>query len=137
MKFSVYSFQFSASSLLSQVFCLKSRVFCLIFSVFCLFSSTYAQSVNEIFYRPMNLPVLLSGGFGELREAHFHSGIDFRTQSTTGHRVFACEDGFVSRISVSPTGYGKALYIEHPNGYTTVYAHLDAFNEKIEAYVKQ
>ena len=101
------------------------------------YSVAYSQSVNEIFHRPMTLQPLLSGGFGELREAHFHSGIDFRTQGTIGHRVFACEDGFVSRVSVSPTGYGLAVYIAHPNGYTTLYGHLDSFNEKIGQYVKQ
>ena len=98
--------------------------------------SISAQSLDAVFHRPMNIPPLLSATFGELRDGHLHSGIDYRTQGSIGHRIFACEDGFVSRISVSPSGYGKALYIDHPNGYTTVYAHLDAFSEKIEAYVK-
>ena len=109
------------------------------YSVILLFNySIYceAQTNNEIFRRPLDIPVSLSGTFGELRDNHFHSGIDYRTQSTTGHRVFACEDGYVARILVSPVGYGNALYIAHYNGYTTVYGHLDSFNPEIAAYVK-
>ncbi len=95
------------------------------------------ERVDTIFYQPLDIPVLLSATFAELRANHLHSGIDFRTQGTTGHKVYAVERGYVSRISVAPGGYGKALYITHPNGYTTVYGHLDAFNDEITAYVKQ
>jgi hypothetical protein len=104
----------------------------LLLSVF----SVRAQQVDTIFRQPLDLPVLLSATFAELRANHLHSGIDFRTQGSTGHRIYACEQGYVSRISVSPVGYGNALYITHPNGYTTVYGHLDAFNDDITAYVK-
>jgi hypothetical protein len=96
-----------------------------------------AQQVDTVFRRPLDLPVLLSATFAELRANHLHSGIDFRTQGATGHKIYACEQGYVSRISVSPVGYGKALYITHPNGYTTVYGHLNAFNDDITTYVKQ
>jgi len=116
----------------------KKKVLYLHFVLFFLtFSKTYGQKTETTFRRPLDIPVSLSGGFAELRDNHFHSGIDFRTQSTVGHKIFACEQGYVSRISVSATGYGKALYISHPNGYTTVYAHLDAFNGDIAKYVKQ
>jgi hypothetical protein len=86
---------------------------------------------------PFNFPVLLSGNFGELRSNHFHAGIDFKTQGAENKTVYAVKDGFVSRISVSPWGYGNALYINHPDGTTTVYGHLNTFNDTIAAYVKQ
>jgi len=110
------------------------------FSVIQLFSYSVicnGQKTDTIFRRPLDIPVLLSATFAELRDNHLHSGIDYRTQGVTGHKVYACEQGYVSRISVSPVGYGNALYITHPNGYTTVYGHLDAFNENITAYVKR
>ena len=113
------------------------QLFC--YSIILLFScsNVYGQKLDVDFRRPLDIPVSLSGSFGELRDNHFHSGIDYRTQGTTGHKVFACEQGYVSRISVSAFGYGKALYITHPNGYTTVYGHLDAFNTEIDEYLKQ
>lgn len=73
---------------------------------------------------PVNIPMLLSGNFGELRSNHFHMGIDIKTQGVEGLDILAVEDGYVSRIKISPYGYGKAVYIDHPNGYTTVYGHL-------------
>jgi len=85
----------------------------------------------------MDIPVSLSATFGELRANHFHSGIDLRTQGVTGHKVYAVERGYVSRISVSSGGYGNALYVTHPNGYTSVYGHLDAFSDRMSEYVKQ
>ena len=110
------------------------------FSVIQLFSYSVictGQMADTTFRRPLDIPVLLSATFAELRDNHLHSGIDYRTQGVAGHKVFACEQGYVSRISVSPTGYGNALYITHPNGYTTVYGHLDAFNDEITAYAKR
>ena len=104
------------------------------YSVIC---NVYGQKLDTIFRRPLDIPVSLSATFAELRDNHLHSGIDYRTQGVAGHKVYAGERGFVSRISVSPVGYGNALYITHPNGYTTVYGHLDAFNEAITAYVKR
>ncbi|MBU1370373.1 MAG: M23 family metallopeptidase [Bacteroidetes bacterium] len=86
---------------------------------------------------PLDIPLYLSGTFAELRSNHFHSGIDIRTQGVEGKPVFAIGDGFVSRIAVSPFGFGKALYINHPEGYTSVYAHLQRFSPEIEAWVKQ
>lgn len=81
--------------------------------------------------------MLLSGSFAELRSNHFHSGIDIKTQGTTGIPVYSVAEGYVSRIVVSPGGYGKALYINHPNGTTTVYGHLLRFSTAIEKYVKE
>lgn len=76
------------------------------------------------FSPPLDIPLTLAGNFMELRTDHFHSGIDLRTDNREGLPVKAAAEGWVSRIKVSPWGYGKALYIDHPNGYTTVYGHL-------------
>lgn len=86
---------------------------------------------------PLNIPPALSAGFGELRNNHFHSGIDFKTQQVVNKPVFAVADGYISRISVSPGGYGLALYIDHPEqGHTTVYGHLNSFSKQIAQYVE-
>ncbi len=92
---------------------------------------------QDYFTSPLDIPLILSGTFAELRSNHFHSGLDIKTQQRVGLKVRATAKGFVSRIKVSHFGYGKALYITHPNGYTTVYAHLQKFAPAIEAYVKQ
>ena len=108
----------------------------LIFLVSC--SDLFAQkSIKETFISPLKIPFSFSGNFGELRSSHFHSGLDFRTQGRTGIPIYAAKDGYISRISVSPTGYGKALYMTHPDGNTTVYGHLDKFIPAIEEYVKE
>ena len=86
---------------------------------------------------PLKIPLILSGTFGELRSNHFHSGIDFKTNKETGIPIFASASGYVSRIKVSPTGFGKAIYIAHENGLTTVYAHLENFNKEISQYILQ
>ncbi len=95
------------------------------------------DSKRNFFRSPVDIDILLSGSFAELRGTHFHTGIDIKTQGKIGHNIYAIEDGFVSRIKVSPYGYGNALYITHPNGYTSVYAHLDRFNIQIEEYVRR
>ena len=92
---------------------------------------------KEYFKNPLNIPLVLSGTFGELRTNHFHAGLDIKTQQKEGLHVYAAAKGYISRIKVSLWGYGKALYITHPNGYTTVYAHLKKFNPTIEKYIKQ
>lgn len=88
------------------------------------------------FYPPVKIPIYLSGNFGEIRSDHFHSGIDIKTQGTTGHPVYSVDDGYVSRIKVQANGYGKSIYITHPNGYTSVYGHLDRYRDDLAAYVK-
>ncbi len=85
---------------------------------------------------PVKIPLFLSASFAELRSNHFHSGIDIKTQGTTGIPVNSVADGFISRIVVSPIGFGKAIYIDHPNGTTTVYGHLDHFRNDIDNYIK-
>jgi len=95
------------------------------------------------FKSPLDLPLTIVGNFGEPRKLHFHTGLDFRTNSEEGHKVFAAADGYISRINVSSGGYGNALYVTHPNGYTTVYGHLQKFSDKImqrlrtEQYTKE
>ncbi|MDG1572423.1 M23 family metallopeptidase [Robiginitalea sp. M366] len=95
----------------------------------------YRPEATE-FRPPLDIPIILAGTFGELRSNHFHAGVDIKTQQRQGLPVYAVEDGTVSRIKVSHWGYGKALYVAHPNGYTTVYAHLQKYGPGIEEYVK-
>src|SRR6056297_2988917 len=90
---------------------------------------------NPLFTPPMDFPLYLSGTFGELRSDHFHSGIDIKTKGTTGHNVYAVEKGYVARVKVRAGGYGKALYIAHPNGYTSVYGHLEGYYKELADYV--
>lgn len=89
------------------------------------------------FRSPLDIPLYLSGNFGELRSNHFHSGLDIKTQGVEGQKVYAIADGFVSRIRISPYGYGNNIYIDHPNGYTSVYAHLQRYEGKIAEEIKK
>ena len=90
----------------------------------------------DYFSSPVKIPILLSGNFGELRTNHFHSGIDIKTAGKTGLPVYSSADGDISRINISPTGFGLALYIDHPNGTTTVYGHLENLRDDIAKYAK-
>lgn len=89
---------------------------------------------QDYFDPPVKTPLRLSGTFGELRRGHFHAGIDVK--GYVGLPIYAVAEGYVARIKVQSRGYGQVLYIAHPNGYTSVYAHLDKFPEAIESYVK-
>lgn len=93
--------------------------------------------IDAGFRSPVDFPITLSGAFGEIRRNHFHSGIDIRTGGTEGKPVYAIADGYVSRVNISPFGFGKALYISHPNGYTSVYAHLKKFSGAIASWVEK
>lgn len=86
---------------------------------------------------PLNIPLILAGNFGELRADHFHTGLDFKTQGREGIPVIAASDGVISRIKVSPFGYGKAVYLNSPEGWTTVYAHLQRFAPEVENWVRE
>ena len=98
-------------------------------------------SQNEIpenyFVNPLDGELVLAGSFGELRSNHFHSGLDLKTQRRTGLPVYAAAEGSITRIKISHYGYGKAIYVAHPNGYTTVYGHLQKFCPEVEAYIKR
>lgn len=89
------------------------------------------------FISPLSIPLDVSGSFGELRSNHFHAGLDLKTNNNQGLDVFAVGDGYVSRIKISTFGYGKAIYITHPNGFTTVYGHLQKANGAIEEYIRK
>jgi murein DD-endopeptidase MepM/ murein hydrolase activator NlpD len=88
------------------------------------------------FRNPMEIPISLSGNFGELRPNHYHMGFDIRTQQRVNLPVHAAAEGYIAKIKIEPAGFGRAIYINHPNGYTTVYCHLNDFNPALEKYVK-
>jgi hypothetical protein len=99
--------------------------------------SAGAQS-NSSFSSPIKHSTRLSGSYGEPRTGHFHSGIDFKQSRGVPHdSIFSVGDGMIARISVKPDGYGNSLYIEHPNGYTSVYAHLYDFSPAIRQFINQ
>jgi murein DD-endopeptidase MepM/ murein hydrolase activator NlpD len=103
--------------------------------LFC-FQAAAQQYPQDYFRSPLDIPLTLSGTFGELRSNHFHSGIDIKTQGVEGKNVYAAAEGYVSRIKISPWGYGHALYIAHPNGYTTVYGHLKELSGPLAEYLE-
>lgn len=113
----------------------RAFTFILWFSSFSVFSQTETYPQNY-FRPPLNLAPQASGSFGELRSNHFHSGTDYRTNQREGYPVYAVADGFVSRARVQIGGGGNALYIDHPNGYTSVYMHLLKYNHEIASIVK-
>jgi hypothetical protein len=88
------------------------------------------------FRDPLEIPIRLAGNFGELRPNHYHMGLDIKTNARENLPVYAAADGYISRIKIEPYGFGRAIYITHPNGFTTVYAHLNAFNPTLEKWVK-
>ena len=105
--------------------------------LFCFLAvSLSAQETFPKYGKPVDIPIYLSATFAELRPNHLHSGIDIKTQGVEGKAVYAVADGYVSRIGVSPYGYGLALYITHYDGYTSVYGHLQRFSPNIAKYVK-
>lgn len=96
------------------------------------YSQTNQVSYPLNYFRPpLDLPPIISGNFGEIRTNHFHSGLDFKTNQREGYPVFAVADGFISRIRVQIGGGGNALYVNHPNGFTSVYMHLRNYNDRI------
>lgn len=100
-------------------------------------SQTPTNYPQGYFRNPLNIPMQLSGNFGELRANHYHMGLDLKTQAKENLPVYAAADGFVTRIKIEPFGFGRAIYVQHPNGYTTLYAHLNNFNTPLENWVKQ
>ncbi|MFV8370186.1 M23 family metallopeptidase [Flavobacterium sp. LB2R40] len=112
---------------------MKSYLYLLFFCTSVLAQVEYPK---DYFRSPLDIPIQLSGNFGELRPNHFHAGFDLRTQQKEGLKVFAVADGYVSRIKISTFGNGKTIYINHPNGFTSVYGHLKLANDVIEKYIK-
>lgn len=112
------------------------RLFILTISICCALTAS-AQKLDPAYYDyPLrNVAGYYSANFGEMRPNHFHSGTDFKTDGVEGKSVVAVADGYVSRVSQSPTGYGLALYVTHPNGTTSVYGHLSRFRKDIADFV--
>lgn len=96
-----------------------------------------AQKYPQDYFRnPLDIPIMLAGNFGECRPNHFHSGLDIKTEGRENLPVRAAADGYVSRIRMQNGGFGHALYVAHPNGYTTLYAHLNDFVPAIQKYMR-
>lgn len=95
------------------------------------------QYPKDYFQPPLDIPMQLSGNFGELRPNHFHAGFDLKTQQKEGLEVHAVADGYVSRIKISTFGNGKTIYITHSNGYTSVYGHLQKATGVIEEFINK
>ena len=107
---------------------------------FILFGHSFGvgQQIGKInFNSPLGIPLYLAGTFGEIRSNHLHTGTDFRTLGITGLNVYAMEDGYISRIKIEPEGYGNAVYITHPGGYVSMYAHLERLRDDLEKYCKK
>ena len=94
------------------------------------------EKPNNPFISPFDFPLLLSGNFGELRANHFHGGVDFKTQGVVGKPIRCIADGYISRVTVTPGGYGQAVYITHDNGYTSVHGHLHRFMAEVQQVVE-
>jgi hypothetical protein len=112
-----------------------------IFITICMMQAAIALSQSKNypiadFRNPLDIPIMLAGNFGECRPNHFHSGIDIKTNGVENLPVYAIADGYVSRIKMEPGGFGHALYVTHPNGYTSLYAHLNDFAPVIQRFVK-
>lgn len=105
--------------------------------LFCQFIFAQTEYPKDYFDPPLDIPMQLSGNFGELRPNHFHAGFDLKTNQREGLNVYAVADGYVSRIKISTFGNGKCIYITHPNGYTSVYGHLQTTLGEIQHYVNQ
>ena len=86
---------------------------------------------------PLDIPIILSSSFGELRPNHFHAGIDIKTKGIEGFKIYSIGDGYISRLQITHGGNGKAIYIKHDNGQSSVYAHLQKFSPRIEKIVKE
>ncbi|EHQ28477.1 M23 family metallopeptidase [Mucilaginibacter paludis] len=94
------------------------------------------QYPKDFFRYPLELPPTTAGSFGELRSNHFHSGLDFKTNQRTGYPVHAAFDGYISRLRIQYGGFGRAVYITHPNGFTTVYGHLERLAPELAKIVR-
>lgn len=113
---------------------MRKFIFLLVFVS--VYVNSSAQFGNWQVCSPVDFETTLSGSFAEMRRNHFHGGLDFRTNGEENKPIYAVADGYVSRISISRTGYGKCVHIAHPNGFTTVYGHLNGFIPRIDSIVK-
>ncbi len=124
--------------LIAYLCTMQNRNFLLLFA-FLVQLPLFSQTTYPVdyFQAPVSGDLSLVGNFGEIRPNHFHAGFDIRTGGQEGVPVNAIAVGYVSRIKISAAGYGKALYITHPNGFTSVYAHLRNYNTEIAAFAKK
>jgi murein DD-endopeptidase MepM/ murein hydrolase activator NlpD len=113
---------------------MKFSLFSILFTSILFAQTDYPK---DYFCPPLDIPMQLSGNFGELRPNHFHAGFDMKTLQKEGLSVYAVADGYISRIKISTFGNGKTIYIDHPNGYTSVYGHLQKTADSIESYIKK
>ena len=116
---------------------MSRRILVLLTLIFVLTRLSAQNYPQNYFRNPLNIPMQLVANFGEIRANHWHMGLDIRTQQKVNLPVYAAADGYISRVSVEPGGFGQAIYITHPNGYTTLYGHLNAFFPALASYVKQ
>ncbi len=109
------------------------------FSLFYAFCTIAQEKVypKGYFRNPLNIPMQLVANFGELRNNHWHMGLDIRTQQKENLPVYVAAEGYVAKIKIEPNGFGRAIYINHPNGFTTLYAHLNNFYPALENWVKE
>lgn len=112
------------------------KLICFAVLIICVGKQAGAQYPQGYFRNPLDIPIELAGNFGECRPNHFHSGIDIKTQSKENFKVYAAADGYISRIKMERGGFGHALYVTHPNGYTTLYAHLNDFIPAVQKHMK-
>lgn len=111
---------------------------CITCSVHAQFSKTDSKIIREekfLFPLKPGQPGSLAGTMGELRNTHFHTGIDIRTNNEIGWAVLASKSGYISRAAVTPGGFGNVLYVTHPDGTTTLYGHLDKFGGAVGKYI--
>lgn len=92
---------------------------------------------RNYFQWPVGATVALAANFGELRPNHFHMGLDCKTNKRQNLPVYAAADGYIAKVKIEPYGFGRCIYINHPNGLTTLYAHLNAFYPALEQYITQ
>lgn len=114
-----------------QISC--SLIVCFLFLIS---NFSHAQYARFYFRNPLGIPMHLIANFGEIRNDHYHMGLDLRTQQRENLPVYAAAEGYVSRITIEPGGYGKCIYITHPNGYTSLYAHLNKFFPALQRFVE-
>src|ERR1700704_6108902 len=102
------------------------------------FSQTKPDTYPQGYFRsPVDIPIKLSANYGELRSNHWHMGLDIRTNQKENLPVHAAAGGYISKIRIEPLGFGRAIYINHSNGFTTVYGHLNQFFPELDRYIKE